>query len=71
MARSSSECLNIKYWFGQPYSLTYKDIVAAVERCSGRIQQLATDAAQAEQRVIHVKIEKLEKLMIGKAAINL
>jgi hypothetical protein len=50
----------------KPYSLSYKDIVTEVELCSGRIQQLAVDAAQAEQRAIHVKIEKLEQLIIGK-----
>ncbi|CAG8962269.1 hypothetical protein HYFRA_00005324 [Hymenoscyphus fraxineus] len=49
----------------QPYSLSYKDIVAEVKTCSKRIKQLAEDAAQAEQRAIHVKIERLEQLIIS------
>ncbi|CAG8984026.1 hypothetical protein HYALB_00002966 [Hymenoscyphus albidus] len=49
----------------QPYSLSYKDIVAEVKTCSKRIKQLAEGAAQGEQRAIHVKIERLEQLIIS------
>jgi hypothetical protein len=50
--------------------LSYKDIVDEVKICSARIGQLAVDAAQAEQRAIHVKLEKLEQLVIGKTEVD-
>lgn len=40
--------------------------MAEVLACSKRIKQLAEDAAQAELRAIHVKIERLEQLIISK-----
>ncbi|KAG9230239.1 hypothetical protein BJ875DRAFT_472762 [Amylocarpus encephaloides] len=49
----------------QPYTLSYKDIIDEIQACSARIEQLAADNSQLEQREIHMKIMNLEKLILS------
>jgi hypothetical protein len=45
--------------------LSYKDIIEEIDYCSERIEQLATNAAQAEQREIHMRMINLERLILA------
>jgi hypothetical protein len=49
----------------KPYSLSFMDIVDEIQASSIRIEQLAADRSQLEQRDMHMKLVSLERLIIG------
>ena len=47
----------------QPASLRYSDLISSISVCTQRIDNLAADAAQAEQRNIHNVIIEIQHRM--------
>ena len=49
----------------RPSALRFKDIVEEIAECSRRVDNLAVASAQAEQRDMHLLLQRVERMMIG------
>jgi hypothetical protein len=52
----------------RPAKIGFGDVLREVEQCSLRIDQMAIDASQAEQRNIHVLLLEIRRTMMGKTS---
>ena len=49
----------------RPSALRFKDLVEEIAECSRRVDNLAVTSAQAEQRSVHLLLQKVEQMIIG------
>ena len=49
----------------RPSALRFKDLVEEIAECSRRVDNLAVTSAQAEQRDMHLLLQRVERMIIG------
>ena len=61
---------HVYHAFVHPSSLTYSDLIQTISKHAQRVEKLAAEAAQAEQRDIHNTLIEVKQLMLDHQTLN-